>query len=697
MLTRLSSAVLLKSVLAAIAALAVIAFGLRAWSAWTDLAASDRTRKVIEASGPAFTVLINQRTDRSTTMRTWNAAEPITEGNRAYLSKLRDAEMPALKETLARLDAVDFAGKATLLPALRRSEETLLRLQAEYWAGVVKPKSERRPKLADDYNTEGLQMQQTLESIARGLTSTIRYANPFVDQMLAVKQHAWSVRNLGGEASLLISTGLVAGRLPAEARQRYSFYSGGARASWDAIEDTIAGATLPDRFTTALAAAKRDFFAADYAATRERLLTALIDGAKPEMTADDWSPYTVPRLGAMQGVAEAALAEARENATTMHAAALSSLAIALAMLVGAIVVATLGAVVVSRRVIRPLGLLVEATRRQAAGDLTAEADVGERTDEIGALAAALVSFRIGAAEKAASEATQAGERARIADRQHAIEDEIARFEAEVGAALAALGAASTTMNGAAQNMSGIAGESAGHVREAAAAAQDASSNVAGIAAATEELSASIAEITRQVSNAAQITGRAVEETRQTDDTVRGLAESASRIGEVVKLISDIAGQTNLLALNATIEAARAGDAGKGFAVVASEVKSLANQTAKATEEIASQISAIRSVTEAAVVAIKQIGITIDEVSTVATAIAAGVEQQGASTEEIARNTQQAARRTRDVTDTIDVVAQGTTTTLSNTDTVGSAAADVDTQVAHLRTRIDGFLGSIRAA
>jgi methyl-accepting chemotaxis protein len=218
-----------------------------------------------------------------------------------------------------------------------------------------------------------------------------------------------------------------------------------------------------------------------------------------------------------------------------------------------------------------------------------------------------------------------------------------------------------------------------------------------VAAASEELSASISDISRQVTHAADIAGRAVDETKQTDGTVRGLAESAERIGEVVKLINAIAGQTNLLALNATIEAARAGEAGKGFAVVASEVKSLANQTAKATEEITAQIAAVQKVTKDAMDAIKGIGSTIGEVSTVATSIASAVEEQGAATQEITRNTQGAARRTKDASDSIAGVTAGADATGAAAHNVKSAAEALGVRTEQLRGQVNDFLAKIRAA
>jgi methyl-accepting chemotaxis protein len=247
------------------------------------------------------------------------------------------------------------------------------------------------------------------------------------------------------------------------------------------------------------------------------------------------------------------------------------------------------------------------------------------------------------------------------------------------------------------SMTDTAGKTNTQVKSVATASDEASSNVQTVAAASEELSASIAEISRQVSHAATIAGRAVDETKQTDGTVQGLAEAATRIGEVVKMINDIAGQTNLLALNATIEAARAGEAGKGFAVVASEVKSLANQTAKATEDISAQINAIQSVTKDAVDAIKRIGGTIGEVSSVATSIASAVEEQGAATQEITRNTQQAAQRTKDVSNHIEGVTAGANATGQAAQGVKSAAEALGRQGEQLRAQVDDFLAKIRAA
>jgi methyl-accepting chemotaxis protein len=218
-----------------------------------------------------------------------------------------------------------------------------------------------------------------------------------------------------------------------------------------------------------------------------------------------------------------------------------------------------------------------------------------------------------------------------------------------------------------------------------------------VAASAEQLTSSIGEISRQVTQSAQITGKAVQEARRTDSIVRALSEGADKIGQVVDLITNIAGQTNLLALNATIEAARAGEAGRGFAVVASEVKSLAQQTARATEEIGAQIAQVQSATNDAVEAIRGITGTIEEVSSIAATIAAAVEEQGAATAEIARNVQQVSASTQDVTSNITGVSHAAQEAGVAVSQVLANANDVSKQTTRLTSEVDNFVASLKNA
>jgi methyl-accepting chemotaxis protein len=271
------------------------------------------------------------------------------------------------------------------------------------------------------------------------------------------------------------------------------------------------------------------------------------------------------------------------------------------------------------------------------------------------------------------------------------------FEARTAVLVSMVASAATELESTSRAMASTTGETVAQATNVAAAVEAASINVQTVASAAEELSASISEIARQVAQSSEIADRAVEDANRTDAIVKTLAEGAQKIGDVVGLISTIAGQTNLLALNATIEAARAGDAGKGFAVVASEVKSLANQTAKATDDISRQIAQIQLATKEAVTAIEAITQTIGEVSRIATAIAAAVEEQGAATQEIARNIHEAATGTQQVSVSIAGVSRGASETGAAATGVHDAAGELSKQAEGLSGDVQHFVTEVKAA
>ncbi|HTZ78673.1 MAG TPA: methyl-accepting chemotaxis protein [Stellaceae bacterium] len=365
----------------------------------------------------------------------------------------------------------------------------------------------------------------------------------------------------------------------------------------------------------------------------------------------------------------------------------------LAQLLALLLLAWIGVAQVSRPLQRISGLM----EHLAGGKLEIDVVGTERHDEVGTLARALVVFKQNAISARNLAAEQQAEQRRREQRTAAIETHIRAFEGSVKQALDALAAASQGMRTTSAGMSEIASEGGRQSAAVLAAFEKASANVQTVAGAAEELATSIAEITQQVSNSARTAGKAVDEAKQTNGMVASLSEAAGRIGEVVQLIQDIASQTNLLALNATIEAARAGEAGKGFAVVAHEVKALAGQTAKATDEISTQIRDIQSATERVVGAISTIGGTIDEISEIASSIASAVEEQSSATREISRNTQEAARNTSEVRENIAGLDAVTQQSRSAAEQELGAASALGQQADHLRAEIDKFLGRIRAA
>ena len=336
-------------------------------------------------------------------------------------------------------------------------------------------------------------------------------------------------------------------------------------------------------------------------------------------------------------------------------------------------------------------------RTLAAGDASIEVKGRAARDEIGLMAGAVEVFKQNKLQADRLAAAQEVEHAAKAQRAARLEVLAGGFETKAGDLVQSLTTASTELEATAHAMAGGAGKASDQLAAVAAGADEASTSVQTVAAAADELTASISEISRQVSQSTRITDQAVIDARRTDQIVRALADRARKIGDVVGLISTIANQTNLLALNATIEAARAGDAGKGFAVVAAEVKSLSQQTGRATEEISSQIGQIQTATSEAVEAIGGITAVITDVSAVATAIAAAVEEQMAATGEIARNAQQTASGTQDVTTNIAGVSQLASETGTAAGQVLGAAGDLSRRAEQLSGEVRAFVAGVRAA
>jgi methyl-accepting chemotaxis protein len=358
----------------------------------------------------------------------------------------------------------------------------------------------------------------------------------------------------------------------------------------------------------------------------------------------------------------------------------------------------LAAWLIGRGITRPVRAMTDAMTRLAGGDVGVEIPARENTDEIGEMAKAVQAFKDNMIETERLRAEREEQTRRGEEQQRQAMLAMADgFEMAVGDIVRDVNSQATQLQAAAQSMSATAEETERQSTAVAAASEQASTNVQTVASAAEELSSSIAEIGRQVASSSDITARAVEDTRRTNEQIQGLAEAAQSIGDVIKLISDIASQTDLLALNATIEAARAGDAGKGFAVVAAEVKSLANQTAKATEEIRGKIAEMQVATSRSVDAVQEIGQTIARINEIATTIASAVEEQGAATQEIARNVQQASAGTTEVsTNIVGVTKAANDTGVASTQVLGTAG-ELAQQSEALRSQVESFLGNIRAA
>ena len=353
---------------------------------------------------------------------------------------------------------------------------------------------------------------------------------------------------------------------------------------------------------------------------------------------------------------------------------------------------------IGRSISRPLAQLGARMQDLAAGRLDGEIPGTGRGDEIGAMAATVQIFKDNAVRIRGLEQKEAEVQARVAaERRAAMENIAGDFERSVTGIVRSVSTAAAGMQTTAQSMTTTASDASARAATVGAASQRSSDNVGTVASAAEELSSSVAEISRQVARSSEIASKAVSDAERTNATVGALSTGAEKIGEVVKLIHSIAAQTNLLALNATIEAARAGDSGRGFAVVASEVKALANQTAKATEEISSQVAAMQASTSEAVASIGGITETISQMSEITVSISTAVEQQGGATREIARNIQSVAAGSNEISTHIGGVTTAATATGKAASEVLANARELDTQSGMLRSAVDEFLVKVRAA
>jgi methyl-accepting chemotaxis protein len=410
-----------------------------------------------------------------------------------------------------------------------------------------------------------------------------------------------------------------------------------------------------------------------------------------------WFDAATIRIDLLKSVEDGLASDLSGLMSNKKEAATISLGIVAGLLLLALLAGSMTVLAMARSITAPIDVLATAMTRLANGDLEHRIVATDRGDEIGVMARTVQFFKenmIRTAELAAKDAAAVNQRAARGVR---IGELTERFNSDIATVIASVISASSQLESTATLMSRTANKTSSEVSGVADATASASSNMQTVAAATEQLSSSVTEIGRQVTQSAEIAQKAAAEGQRTNETVQGLSSAAEKIGDVVKLISEIASQTNLLALNATIEAARAGESGRGFAVVAAEVKSLAGQTAKATDEIRAQIGAIQATSGDAVRAIQGITTTIGELNEIASSIASAVEEQSAATQEIARNVQQAAVGTGEMSTNISEVMTAATEAGAAASQVLGASEELSRQSEKMRHHVETFIGGIKAA
>ncbi|RMF15861.1 MAG: methyl-accepting chemotaxis protein [Alphaproteobacteria bacterium] len=621
----------------------------------------------------------------------------------------------------------DFANKSTLLEAVAKKYEEIQQLRPIV-DGALGVAGDARPK----------RIARKMFSAATGLIETLRdldlsllYAFPAPDPRVSANEQLkyllWRMQEYSSRDWATIGANMASGRpLSSLQLQLVSNYGGYVEASWTDVKSLVASDLISDELADMLDEVEDTFFG-EFADVRDQVYAAAEVEEPYPFSAMEWVEKATAALLPVQALADKAGEESAEVAVANASIQAAAFWKDVFILLFSLAIGGAAFWLVTVRIVRPMAQLTDEMKELAQGNLEIEVIGLERHDEIGEMARSVQVFKDNAIEKIRLEEEQreAEERRRLEReeaerrerereearrREEAEREEEARrkrreemlaladaFEASVMKVVDGLADASREMERAARELTETAEDTTAKSAVVSTTAEQATNALQMVASAAEELSASVREIAQQTNQSSRAAKDAVGRTEGAADDIKELVDAAQRIGEVVNLINDIAEQTNLLALNATIEAARAGEAGKGFAVVASEVKSLANQTAKATSDISDQISEMQAATNKAVSAMEAIQAIIREIDETAVGIATSVEEQDASTQEIARNVAEVSAGAQDIARDMTVLNEGAATTGAAANQVLGSAQHLAKESDELRKQVEEFLQNIRAA
>ncbi|MCK9916059.1 methyl-accepting chemotaxis protein [Microbacteriaceae bacterium K1510] len=647
MVNRISVNMLLKSAFGLILAALIVTLTIGAWDSWGRLQSARKIATSAEASAYLFTALHNLRADRSFSQNALKS-DGVT-GLNDVVRDARRAELPALHAGIATLEKIDMPGGKDAVASLRTSVEQLVALHKEFDAAVNMPKAQRRADLGTDIAKVTSVLMDRLVSASNQVSQYIKLQDPFIDQLMQLKQLGWVLRNAAGDTNLVVSMASP-NQIYDETIQRYAGSLANAKLAYATIEDFAAGLPLPPAFRDYMLQVKRDFFEGDFNAKQMSILQTVLTGQKLDVDMVAWNRRaTDSQKGTLQ-IAETALDIAKAHSARMSAAAQSSLIVQLSVLIVALAIGVVMMLTISRRITNPLIMVQKVMVQIAGGDFNATLPKTARQDEIGQIITAVnemvmqVSATIGNIKASAREVTNA----------------------------------SSEIASATSDLSQRTEEQAASLEETSASMEEISATVRKNAENAQRAQNSALATQKVADHGGDVAGRAVQ-------AMARIEESSGKIADIIGVIDEIARQTNLLALNAAVEAARAGEAGRGFAVVATEVRSLAQRSSQAAKDIAELITNSGSQVKEGVGLVNQAGEALNgivesirEVATLVSDIATASAEQAQGLEEVGK----ALSQMDEVTQRNSALVEENAATAQ---TLEQQAKSMDEQVAYFRT------------